>query len=70
MMGDHDLQYNPGFPARRVQENDMFSSPRHFIVILALAAAAAQPAYAQDKNQDKAKDPKVVLDLEKSSPDD
>ena len=46
----------------------MFSSPRHFIVILALAAAAAQPAYAQDKNQDKAKDPKVVLDLEKSSP--
>jgi hypothetical protein len=64
----HDLQYNPGFPARRVQENDMFSSPRHFIVILALAAAAAQPAYAQDKNQDKAKVPKVVLDLEKSSP--
>ena len=48
----------------------MFSSPRHFIVILALAAAAAQPNYAQDKNQDKAKDPKVVLDLEKSSPDD
>jgi hypothetical protein len=62
------LQYNPGFPARPVQENDMFRSPRYFIVILALAAAAAQPNYAQDKNQDKAKDPKVVLDLEKSSP--
>ena len=46
----------------------MFRSPRYFFVILALATATAQPNYAQDKYQDKAKDPKVVVDLEKSSP--
>jgi hypothetical protein len=39
----------------------MLESPRYFLVVLALATLAACPAYAQDKN----KDPKVVLDLEK-----
>ena len=60
------LQYNPDFPARGTQENDMLSSSRYFLVILTLAAAAAQPNYAQDKT----KDPKIVLDLEKPSPAD
>jgi hypothetical protein len=46
----------------------MFRGPQYFLVALALAAAAAQPSYAQEKNQDKTKDPKVVLDLEKPSP--
>lgn len=46
----------------------MLRRPPHLFVILALVAAAAQPVCAQDKNQDKTKDPKVVLDLEKSSP--
>lgn len=50
----------------------MLRSPRYLLVILALAAAAAQPNYAQNKiqgtTQDKTKDPKVVLDLEKPSP--
>lgn len=42
----------------------MFKSAQYFLVILALAGAAALPDYAQDKP----KDPKVVLDLEKSPP--
>ena len=42
----------------------MFRSPKYFLVALALAALATQPAYPQDKT----KDPKVVLDLEKPSP--
>jgi hypothetical protein len=46
----------------------MLSSPQFFLVILALAAAVAQPSYAQDKSQDKNKDPKVVVELEKQSP--
>lgn len=56
-----DLQYNPDFTAYGAQENDMLGSPQYFLVILALAAAAAQPNYAQDKT----KDPKIVIDLEK-----
>jgi len=47
----------------------MSKSRQCFLVILALAAAAAQPVCAQDKSQsknpDKSKDPKVVFDLEK-----
>jgi hypothetical protein len=39
----------------------MLRSPQYFLAILALAAAAAQPNYAQDKT----KDPKIVIDLEK-----
>jgi hypothetical protein len=39
-------------------------SSRYFLLILALAAAAAQPSYAQDKT----KEPKIVLDLEKPAP--
>jgi hypothetical protein len=46
----------------------MSRSPQYFLAILALAAAAAQPSYAQDKNQDKNKDPRVVVDLEKRPP--
>jgi hypothetical protein len=42
----------------------MPKSPQYFFVILALAAAAAQPTYAQDKM----KDPKFVIDLEKPAP--
>jgi hypothetical protein len=34
---------------------------QYFLAILTLAAAAAQPSYAQDKT----KDPKIVIDLEK-----
>jgi hypothetical protein len=56
-----DLQYNPVFQARRVRGIEMFRTPQCFLVVLALAALAARPANAQDKN----KDPKVVLDLEK-----
>jgi hypothetical protein len=39
----------------------MLRSPQYFLAILALAAAAAQPNHAQDKT----KDPKIVIDLEK-----
>jgi hypothetical protein len=46
----------------------MLRSSQYFLVILALAIATAHSAYAQDKSQDKNKDPKVVLDLEKPSP--
>lgn len=46
----------------------MLRISRRILVLLALAAAAAQPIRAQDKNQDKTKEPKVVLDLEKSPP--
>jgi hypothetical protein len=46
----------------------MLRNSRRILVILALSAAAAQPICAQDKNQDKTKEPRVVLDLEKSSP--
>jgi hypothetical protein len=63
-----DLQYNPDFRARRVQGNDMLRGLKYFLVILALAALAVPYAYAQDKSQDKNKDPKVVLDLENPSP--
>ena len=45
----------------------MLNSLRYLLVILALAAAAP-PGYAQDKSQDKNKDPKVVVELEKRSP--
>jgi hypothetical protein len=60
----NDLQYNPGFQARRVQGIEMFRTPKYLLVLLALAALTARPAYAQDKN----KDPRVVLELEKSPP--
>jgi hypothetical protein len=56
-----DLQYNPDFRAHGAQENDMLRSPQYLLVILALAAVAAQPNYAQDKT----KDPKIVIDLER-----
>ena len=46
----------------------MLRSPQYFLVILALAAVAAEPGYAQDKNQDKNKDPRVVVELDKRSP--
>jgi hypothetical protein len=62
------LQYNPDSRVRRFQENEMLRNPQYFLVIFALAAAAALPGYAQDKNQDKTKEPRVVLDLEKSPP--
>jgi hypothetical protein len=42
----------------------MHRSPQYFFVILTLAALAAQPNHAQDKT----KDPKLVIDLEKPSP--
>jgi hypothetical protein len=62
------LQYNPDFPARRAWRNHMLRSVKYFLVILALATLATPPNFAQDKNQDKTKEPKVVLDLEKSPP--
>jgi len=47
----------------------MLRSLQCFLVILALAAAAAEPVSAQDKSQsknpDKSKAPKIVFDLEK-----
>jgi hypothetical protein len=46
----------------------MLRSPQYFLAILALAIAAAEPGYAQDKSQDKNKDPKVVVELDKRSP--
>jgi hypothetical protein len=46
----------------------MLRSPLYFLVILALATMAFPPGYAQDKSQDKNKDPKVVVELEKRSP--
>ena len=46
----------------------MLRSPQYFLSILALATVAAQPGYAQDKNQDKNKDPRVVVELDKRSP--
>jgi hypothetical protein len=46
----------------------MLRNPQYFLAIFALAAATALPGYAQDKNQDKTKEPRVVLDLEKSPP--
>ena len=49
------------FGARCVQANKMLRSPQCFLVILALALAAAQRGSAQDKN----KDPKVVVELDK-----
>jgi hypothetical protein len=60
----HDLQYNPGFQAGRVQGNAMHRSSKYFLVLLAFTALAAPCAYTQDKN----KDPRVVLELEKSPP--
>jgi hypothetical protein len=53
------------FRARRVRTNKMLRSPKKLFVILALAAATAQPSYAQDKSQDKNKDPRVVVELDK-----
>lgn len=52
----------------RVQTNKMLRRPQYFLVILALAIAAAEPGYAQDKNQDKNKDPKVVVEIDKRPP--
>ena len=46
----------------------MLRSPQCLLVILALAALAGQPGYAQDKNQDKNKGPRVVVELDKRSP--
>ena len=63
-----NLQYNPDFPEGCDQENDMLKSAHNFLVVFALASAAALSNYGQDKNPDKAKEPKVVLDLEKSPP--
>jgi hypothetical protein len=40
----------------------------YFLVFFALAAVAARHGCAQDKNQDKTKDPKFVFDLEKPAP--
>jgi hypothetical protein len=60
----NDLQYNPGFQARRVQGSEMFRTPKYSLVILALATVATRPNYAQDKN----KDPRIVVELEKRSP--
>ena len=59
-----DLQYNPVLRTRCVLGNNLFRSPRHLLVILAVAAVAAQPNYAQEKT----KDPKFVIDLEKPAP--
>jgi hypothetical protein len=42
----------------------MLTNPQYFLVILTLAAAATQPNYAQDKM----KDPKIMIDLEKPAP--
>jgi hypothetical protein len=42
----------------------MLRSRQHFMVMVALAIAAAQPSHAQDKN----KGPRVVVELEKKSP--
>jgi len=61
-----DLQYNPDSEARPDPWNKMLRTSRYFLVILTLAASAAQPNYAQDKT----KDPKIVIDLEKPSPPD
>jgi hypothetical protein len=46
----------------------MIRGLRYSIAILALTAAAAQTSYAQDKNQDKNKDPRVVVELDKRPP--
>jgi hypothetical protein len=64
------LQYNPDFGARRVQGNDMLRSTQCFFVILAFATLMAQPGFPQDKSQDKTKEPKIVMDLEKPAPSD
>jgi hypothetical protein len=63
-----DLQYNPTLRARCVQPNTMLRSPQYFLVLLALAVAAAQPGHTQDKSQDKNKDPRVVVELDKRPP--
>jgi hypothetical protein len=44
--------------------NDMPRILQYFLVLVVLAAVAAQPSYAQDKT----KDPKFVIDLEKPAP--
>lgn len=46
----------------------MFRGPKYLLVLLALAAAAAPPGSAQDKSQDKNKDPRVVVELDKRPP--
>jgi hypothetical protein len=46
----------------------MLRISRRILVLLALSVAAARPTRAQDKNQDKNKDPKVVVELDKRSP--
>jgi hypothetical protein len=53
---------------RRAQTNKMLRSPQHFLLILALVAAATPPSFAQDKSQDKNKDPRVVVELDKHPP--
>jgi hypothetical protein len=42
----------------------MLTNPQYFLVFLALATVSAQPTYAQDKM----KEPKFVIDLEKPAP--
>jgi hypothetical protein len=59
-----DLQYNPDFWPRGLRGNELFRSPKYLLAVLAFVTLPAHPAYAQDKT----KDPKVVLDLEKQSP--
>jgi hypothetical protein len=46
----------------------MLASLQCLLVILALATLAGPPGYAQDRNQDKNKDPRVVVELDKRSP--
>jgi hypothetical protein len=46
----------------------MLRSLQRFLVIFALAALKAHSAHAQDKSQDKNKDPRVVVELDKRSP--
>jgi hypothetical protein len=63
-----DLQYNPASRILCIQENAMLRSAQYFLAILALATLAVPCACAQDKSQDKNKDPRVVVELEKKSP--
>ena len=46
----------------------MSRSSQYFLSILALATLAVPCAHAQDKSQDKNKDPRVVVELDKRSP--
>jgi len=46
----------------------MLRSLKCFLVILALAGAGAELSYTQDKSQDKNRDPRVVVELDKRPP--